>query len=223
MTETETTVRDDPPRTPFEPEDRWVPVDRRWFGLDRATIIPAAIVLAVAIVMSILIPAVNNSVAYDDEVVAGDVMELKDGITLVPAVGWGITDGVRETDAPVSGSFPQRATLVNSGALFTVYTAPFAGDANALLEQIKKTSDALATAESLRVSGDSSSITTASGIRGVITSYSNSTADGVIAAFVVDGKGIEVVSTGPSDVAPTITDDIAHMIVSISHRAGEGS
>ena len=73
-----------------------------------------------------------------------------------------------------------------------------------------------------RVSDDSSAITTESGIRGVLTSYSNSSTDGVIAAFVVDGKGIEVVSTGPSDVAPAITDDIARMIVSIGHRTGEG-
>jgi len=222
MTHTTVTERGGPTPDRYEPDDRWVPVDRRWFGLDRTTILPAAIVLAVAIVMSIVIPQINDAVSYDDPVVAGDVMELQYGITFVPAPGWGITDGVREADAPVTGSFPPRATLVNGGAMFTVYTAPFAGDANALLEQIKETSDALATEKSLRLSDDASAITTESGIRGVLTSYSNSTTDGVIAAFVVDGKGIEVVSTGPSDVAPTITDDIAHMIVSIGHRTGEG-
>ncbi|MFJ7617423.1 hypothetical protein DBV08_13070 [Rhodococcus sp. KBW08] len=222
MTHANVTEREGPPPARYEPDDRWVPVDRRWFGLDRTTILPAAIVLAVAIVMSIVIPQINDAVSYDDPVVAGDVMELQYGITFVPAPGWGITDGVREADTPVTGSFPPRAALVNGGAMFTVYTAPFTGDAQALLEQIKKTSDALATEKSLRVSDDSSAITTESGIRGVLTSYSNSSTDGVIAAFVVDGKGIEVVSTGPSDVAPAITDDIARMIVSIGHRTGEG-
>ncbi|NMM82844.1 hypothetical protein B2J88_00410 [Rhodococcus sp. SRB_17] len=223
MSDIDTRVPVAPPPVPYEPDDRWVPVDRRWFGLDRATLVPAAIVLAIAIVMSIVIPAINDSVPYDDGVVAGDVMEIEGGVTFIPALGWGITAGVRATDLPTAGSFPPRATLVNGGAMFTVYTAPFAGEANALLEQIKKTSDALATEKSLRVSDDSTAITTVDGLRGVLTSYSNSNADGVIAAFVVDGKGIEVVSTGPIDVDPTITDDVARMIVSISHQTGEDS
>ncbi|MFD6057503.1 hypothetical protein [Rhodococcus wratislaviensis] len=46
----------DAPARPFEPDDRWVPVDRRWFGLDRATIAPALIVLAVASVMALILP-----------------------------------------------------------------------------------------------------------------------------------------------------------------------
>lgn len=106
MTHANVTEREGPPPARYEPDDRWVPVDRRWFGLDRTTILPAAIVLAVAIVMSIVIPQINDAVSYDDPVVAGDVMELQYGITFVPAPGWGITDGVREADTPVTGSFP---------------------------------------------------------------------------------------------------------------------
>lgn len=211
------------PTPRYEPDDRWVPVDRRWFGLDRATFLPAAIVLAFAIVMSVLIPAINGSVSYDDEVVAGDVMELNGQITFVPAVGWGITSGVRSTDIPLAGSFPSSATVTNSGASFTVRTAPFPGDARGLLEQIKETSDALSTDKSLRVTGDPVEVTTHSGDRGVISRFSNSTTDGVIAAFVYDGTGVEVVATGPANVDHRITDDIARMIVSIDDRNGEGS
>ncbi|MER5837642.1 hypothetical protein ABT116_44625, partial [Streptomyces sp. NPDC002130] len=61
MTHANVTEREGPPRARYEPDDRWVPVDRRWFGLDRTTILPAAIVLAVAIVMSIVIPQINDA------------------------------------------------------------------------------------------------------------------------------------------------------------------
>ena len=123
----------------------------------------------------------------------------------------------------MTGSFPSSATVTSGGASFTVRTAPFAGDARALLEQIKETSDALANDRSMRVTGDPVDITTHSGDRGVMTRLSNSTTDGVIAAFVYDGAGVEVLATGPADVDQGITEDIARMIVSIDHRTGEGS
>lgn len=222
MPTTDLHERADPTRH-YEPDDRWVPVDRRWFGLDRSTFPPAAIVLAFAIVMSVILPAINDSVSYDDEVVAGDVMELDGAITFAPAVGWDITSGVRATDTPVSGLYPARATVTGSGASFTVRTAPFTGDARTLLEQIKETSDALATEESPRVTGAPVHVTTHSGDRGVISRFSSSTADGVIAAFVFDGTGVEVVATGPAEVDHRIPEDIARMIVSIDDRTGEGS
>lgn len=223
MSDTDTRNRVDllPPH--YEPDDRWVPVDRRWLGLDRATLIPAAVVIAFALVMAFVLPTINDSVSYDDEVVAGDVMELDGGITFVPVPDWGITAGVRDTDTPITGTYPDAARVTNGAVSFTVKTAPFTGDARELLEQIKTTTDALATGESFRVNGEPTVIITESGHRGVMAGYSNSTADGVIAAFVIDGVGVSAIAVGPSNIDPSTTEAIARMIVSISQRPGEGS
>ena len=64
------------PGARFDPGERWVPVDGRWLGLDRRTLVPALVVLAVAALMSIVLPAANKLTPYDDEVVEGDVVSI---------------------------------------------------------------------------------------------------------------------------------------------------
>ncbi|GAF44200.1 hypothetical protein [Rhodococcus wratislaviensis] len=213
----------DAPARPFEPDDRWVPVDRRWFGLDRATIAPALVVLAVASVMALILPAIDRAVPYEDTVAAGDVLEVNGDVTFSPATGWGITSGVRAGDRPVSGDYPDTATVVDGDVVFTVHTGEFDGDAEALLAQIADTTDALHGAQGFHVTGSPETIVTDTGDRGVIAGFSGTHSDGVIAAFVLDGRGVEVVATGPAEVSGDTTVTIARMITSIGHRTGEGS
>ncbi|CAM2988975.1 DUF4245 domain-containing protein [Prescottella defluvii] len=207
----------------FEPDDRWVPVDRRWLGLDRRTILPTLVVLAFVLVMSVILPAIDGATPYDDTVAAGDVMEIEGGVTFVPAVDWGITSGVRAGDAPTSGSYPPSATVVDGDVSFSVRSAPFSGDATGLLDQIKQTSEALNGDNGFRVTGTPVDITTADGSRGVLARYSGTASEGVIAAFVFDGIGVEAVATGPAEIADDSSSDIGAMIASISHSMGEGA
>lgn len=207
----------------FDPGDRWVPVDRRWLGLDRRTIAPALIVLALALLMGSVLPWINESVAYDDKVVAGDVIEVRGGVTFVPATGWGITDGVRAGQRPVSGQYPETATVVDGGFSFAIRTAPFTGDASSLLEQIRTTTNALNGGQGFQITGDPVDITTGSGDRGVTARFQGSRSDGTIAAFVFDDLGVEVVSYGPSDATDTPAAEVAAMITSITQSTEETS
>ena len=85
--ETDTSSAASAPR--FEPDEGWVPADQRLFGVDRRTIGPTLTVVALAIVMSVVLPVTNAKVAYDDIVTAGDVVELEGDVTFVPEAGWG--------------------------------------------------------------------------------------------------------------------------------------
>ena len=192
------------------------PVDRRWLGLDRATLVPALVVLAFALVMAVILPAIDNSVAYDDKVGDGDVMEVR-GVTFVPAPGWGITSGVRVGDAPTSGSYPDSATVVDGDVSLTVRTGEFPGDARALLQQIKDTTQALD--ENIHIDGTPVPVTTESGEQGVIARYAGPRFDGALAAFVIDGRGVQVTAVGPADTEQQQAEQIARMITSI--RAAE--
>lgn len=204
----------------FEPDERWVPADQRFLGLDRRTFAPTVTVFAVALVMSVVLPIVNAAVPYHDVVKAGDVLELADDVTFVPEVGWGITAGVRAGDRPLSGEYPDHATVVNADETFTVRTAPFGGDADALLNQIEKTSDALNRGRGVHVTGQHTTIVTDQGKQGSTARITGPQTAGVIAAFVFGGRGVEAEATGPSDsVAPTA--DVFAMIRSIS-RGGAG-
>jgi hypothetical protein len=62
--------------------------ERRSLGMDRRTIAPALLVLALAVVMSIVLATVDSETAYRDQLHQGDIAEIADGITLVPASGW---------------------------------------------------------------------------------------------------------------------------------------
>lgn len=209
------------PAPRFEPADGWVPADQRWFGLDRRTIAPTLTVVVAAFVMSVVLPLVNGAVPYRDLVRAGDVMELHGDVTFVPDVGWGITSGVRAGHGPLSGEYPDHATVVNGDTTFTVRTARFHGDADALLNQIEKTTDALNRGRGIHVTGRHTTIVTDQGTRGATARITGAQRDGVIAAFVFDGRGVAAQAIGRSDGAAEPTAAVIEMIRSIS-RGGQG-
>lgn len=208
-----------PPTDQFDPGDRWVPVDRRWLGLDRATLLPAVVVLAFAFVLATVLPAVNGAVEYDDTVVAGDVMEVAGGVTFEPATGWGITSGVRVGDRPATGSYPASATVEADDVSLTVRTGAFSGDARALLEQIRDTTTALD--DNVHIDGTPTPVTTDSGEHGYVARYAGPQFSGVIAAFVEDGRGVQVVATGPPDTDQSRAEEISRMITSIDRGKEE--
>lgn len=212
---------DESSATRFEPGDRWVPADQRLFGLDRRTIAPTLAVFALVIVMSVVLPLINAAVPYRDTVKAGDIMELRGDVTFVPAAGWGITSGVRAGQAPLSGAYPDDATVVKANVTFTVRTAPFHGDADALLDQIEKTSDALNRGRGVHVTSLHTTIVTEQGQQGATAQVTGPQIGGVIAAFVFDRLGVEAEATGPTEVAAEPASAVIGMIRSI-RNGGQG-
>jgi hypothetical protein len=205
----------------FEPDERWVPADERWFGLDRRTIRPTLAVFALAFLMSVVLPVIDATVPYNDIVRAGDVLQLQGDVTFVPEAGWGITDGLRAGHAPLSGEYPTTATVEDGPRKFTVRTGEFHGDARQLLDQIETTSAALNRDRGVRATGDPTTVVTEQGKLGASVRVTGPHITGVIAAFVFGTRGVEAVATGPSDAGSTSTATVLQMIDSIS-QTGEG-
>ena len=212
--ETATSTPSSGPR--FEPDDRWVPADQRLFGVDRRTIGPTLTVFALVIVMSVVLPVINAMVPYNDIVKAGDVLEVAGNVTFVPEAGWGITSGIRAGAGPLSGVYPDTATVENGALKFKVHTGEFHGDATKLLEQIEATSEALNRGRGVHVTGEQTTIVTNQGKQGATVRVTGPHTGGVIAAFVFDGRGVEAVATGPSDTGSEPTAAVFRMIRSIS-------
>lgn len=197
----------------FDPGDRWVPVDRRWLGMDKRTILPALIVLALAFLQGVLLPRIDAAIPEKDVTVAGDVIALQGQVGFTAAGGWSLVAGERQSDEPSGQGYPPQAVLARGGSQFVVRTGTFGGDARALLDQIERTDELLGTG--LTATGEPVAITTTSGVDGVITRYAAATVDGVLAAFVLDGTGIEVVAVGPAQPGQDILGEVADMIASI--------
>jgi hypothetical protein len=209
--------RSAPADRPVEP-DNWVPVERRFLGLDKRTILPALGILALVVIFAGVLPAINEGVSYNREAKAGDVIDLGAGVTFVPADGWGITKGSLSTDKTRSGSKSAIALLVNGAVTFTVQQAPFEGTPNQLLTVINRTTASLRDNQGFHVSGNRRTITTNQGEQGVAEAYTGTDTGGILAAFVFGGTGVKVTAVGPPGAVENQVDDVAAMIGSINYE-----
>ena len=193
-----------------EVPEAWVPVDRRWFGLDRRTVLPALVVLGWALAMSLIVPvAVQLATPPAQRVRAGDTIALAGDVVFVPATGWTLADGVLAGQEPNTG-YPDSATVTSGPVTFAVQTGPFTGTPEDLLQQ-------LATSSGAGPGRPRSQATrTTDGNRGVVARVGSETTDGLIATYVIDGTGVEVMVTGPAELANPPTREVATMLASIA-------
>jgi hypothetical protein len=202
------------------PSDR-APADRRWAGLDRRTVGPALFVLAFALLLKLALPALNAAVAYDDPVVAGDVMELSSGVLFTPVPGWNVESGVRLGHEPAAGA-PATARLVGGDVVLQVTVGPFSRDSRALVSQIRRTASVHDRGD-VHVTGAALPVATDAGMHGLLVHYSTATTEGVLGAFVVGGTGIQVEATGSGGLSDRAMRDIASMIASLRFEIGATS
>lgn len=201
--------------------DDWVPVERRWFGFDRRTVPASLAVLVVVAIANLVLPGIDAATPLKDEIAPGEVLtmggtsvESDKAITVVPPVGWDLESGARE-EAPPAGPLPGSATVVDGARSVTVTLGTFDGDATDLLEQVDDTGAALDPAGP-HVVGEPAPLATDDGTPGVLAAYEGGGSSGVIACFVIDGTGVEVLALGPADGADLgDSEEVLGMIRSI--------
>jgi hypothetical protein len=197
-----------------------VPVEHRILGIDRRTIAPALAVLAFMVLMAVGLPALDESVDYDDPIVAGDVMDLVGGtLTFVPAEGWNRVDGslVGEGAAESVGSV---STVVIEDVTLSVTTGEFDGTPDELLDQVNELNDTLQDPRGLGAAGPRQAVTTPGGLTGVAETFTGLDQRGVTGAFVVDvdgtSVGVEVVVKGSVESMANHFEEIIAMLDSMS-------
>jgi hypothetical protein len=202
---------------------------RRSWGIDRKTVAPALLVLALAVLLSIVLPSLNSATTYKREIRTGDVAAVADGITLVPSPGWALASGalVGRTRSPVGTS--GTTELIDGGVDLYVHAAPFDGTPSALLTRIDDINAALHHARSRDdQSTDRYAVTTDQGSVGVAEDFVGTTRQGSVVAFVLDvgkpsptgaarttSEGVEVIVSGPNGSMSRARDDAVAMIRSI--------
>jgi hypothetical protein len=198
-------------------------------GFDRRTVGPALLVLALAVLMSVVLPSIDRATSYRDQVDKRDVAALADGLTLVPATGWDLATGalVGHTRSPVGTT--ATTEVVHGTVELQVQTAPFDGTPSALLTRVNKID-----ADLERLQGSAAATTrryavrTRQGTVGVAEDFVGVHKQGTIVAFVYrsrgqstssggepSGEGVAVVAAGPKASIARRRDDIVAMIRSI--------
>jgi hypothetical protein len=142
-----------------------VPVEHRFFGLDRRTLPLALVVVGVWLLWTVVAPWVDGRIAWDDTIRAGDRVQLTDDVTFAPAPGWGLVSGLRTTDRTSSGErSTSQAELTTDGVIFLAQRGAWNGTPRALLDQITKITSTEESREGFEVSTGPTSTQTASGV-----------------------------------------------------------
>lgn len=178
------------------------------------TLLPAApVVVLVALAMWGL-PALDRNVPVDDPAQAGDVIRVG-GVEFDPAAGWSIDSGVLASDPPESGGFPNTAQVSKDGFTFSVVSDTFDGTPAELMAQLQENNERLSNGATIDM-GRVETFRTDEGARGVAGRFTFAGGAGLVAAYVIDGTGVEVVLTGPDETADAdLEADVVGMIRSI--------
>ena len=199
---------------------------RRSTGIDRRTVAPALLVLALAVLMSVVLPLIDSETPYRHALHGGDVAELADGITLVPTAGWNLSSGalVGHTRSVVGST--ATTELTDGSVNFDVQTAPFAGTPSALLGRVNKISAELHHARGSSAATRHYPVTTRQGAVGVGEDFVGVNGQGSVVAFVFTagrqttgaqktGEAIAIVVSGAKGPISRGRGDIVAMIRSI--------
>jgi hypothetical protein len=157
-----------------------VPVEHRFLGLDRRTFKPGLIVLGIALVLIYGLTALNAVIPWHNEIRAGDVLDLGDGATAVPPVGWQLESGTLVGGSAASATNLQ-IVLATGGATVQLTGTSYTGNAAAFLDQVYRSEDNDRTG----VDGSRGTVTTAAGLVGVAQSATAPSGDQLDVAFKV--------------------------------------
>jgi hypothetical protein len=202
--------------------------ERRILGIDRRTVGPALLVLALALIEGVVLPSIDAGTTYRDQLHEGDVVVLADGITLAAASGWDLASGALEGDTRSSVGSTAGTELVDGGVELSVQAAPFDGSSSALLTRIDRINADLSRARGrTAATTDRYAVTTRQGVRGVGEDFVGPTRQGSVVAFVFPssatadgteasaGEGVAVIVSGPKDQVARRRREIVAMIRSI--------
>lgn len=208
------------------PPDGWVPVERRWLGLDRRSLLPGAVVAVVGILLSGVVPFVNDSVSWNNPIAAGDRVALGPRVVVTPPVGWQLVSGVRVGEQTVAPPAPA-ASLSDAGVTMTVGVEALPAGVDTLLTTV--TDDVRGSAEGAgyRAQSDPVHLTTDGGLRGVAQRWSSPATTGIVAVVEVpaaDGSGspsgVVVRVSGPGNAMDSVNADVERTLRSVARGDG---
>ncbi|MFC4944064.1 hypothetical protein [Pseudonocardia sp. GCM10023141] len=208
------------------PPDGWVPVERRRLGLDRQSLLPGLAVAVVGILLSGVIPFINDAVPWDNAIAAGDRVALGPQLVVTPPVGWQLVNGVRVGERTVAGPAPV-AELTDAGVTMVLTAEALPGGVEALLTTVTDDIAGSDQGAGLRVDGDPVHLITDSGRTGVTQRWSSPSTTGIVAVIAVPPAdasqrptGVVIRVSGSGNATDVVNPDVERTLRSVAR--GEG-
>lgn len=205
----------------MEADGDHTPDEPRFAGLDRRTVAPGLAVLALAAVLNVALPAIDDAMRYDVHVETGETISLK-SVSFTPAADWGVVteDGADAADPPAT----ERVVVGEGTSRFGLTVTDTALTAEELLDEAGTLDPGLDDVRGFHVAGTPSSYTTTQGVAGTIERFTGVGSEGFVAAFVDEGVGVIVVVSAAENQLREHTGDINDMLDSVEfERAGEAA
>jgi len=199
-----------------DPPEDWVPVERRWLGLDRRSL-PAGITVAViAILFTAVLPFLNDSISWNNPIVAGDRIALGPQAVVTPPLGWQLVNGVRVGEQTTAGA---AAVLTDAGVTMNLAVEALPDGVDMLLTTITGDISRSAQGTGLRADSTAVHLTTAGGLTAAVQRWSSPSTSGVVAVIAdppADGSGsptaVVIQASGPGSALDTVIADVDRTI-----------
>ena len=204
-----------------------MPIDERVGGFDRRTIWPGVVLLIVWAIWAHAMPWIDNQIALDDPIVAGDVVNLgaQGQLTFVPAVGWNLDSGLRLTEGSEGRvGVPSSSSVSSDVVSYSVGVGNWEGTADELLDRMLRVNDSLDTLVAKDEQGRDS-VANVDGVAGRVVYVRGVDESVLIVAFVFPNSdpaltsiGVEIEVRGQTADFQDQIEEIASMIATTVYR-----
>jgi hypothetical protein len=184
------------------------PHRRTFLGLERQGAGWTLVIAAITLLLAVGLPIADSAIATEDAALAGSVTDIGLGVRITPAAGWRV---VSQPDDRA-----HQAQFTRAGALVTIRAAPYSGSAEDAYVRLAATIDA---ESGVQIASDPQTVTTATGLVGVVTAFAGSAEQGFFAVFVSRRVLAVVIAESPLAAFPFVADDMASMIGTVEIRA----
>jgi hypothetical protein len=179
-------------------------VRRTFLGLERQGLGWTLVIAAVVLVFAVGLPIADSAISTDNAALAGSVADIGLGVRITPAPGWRVVSQASDQ--------AHQAQFTRAGALVTVRAEPFSGTAEDAYAQLAATINAQA---GVQIASDPQTVTTPSGLVGIVAAFAGSTEQGYFAVFVSRGVVAVVIAESPPAAFPLVAGDMLSMIGSV--------
>jgi hypothetical protein len=176
-----------------------------FLGLDRRGWPGTVIVALVAAFIAVGLPLLNDLVASDRALEAGETVEVGQHVTFTAADGWSL-------DAERTSPQADRVEL-SQGALS--YTVDAATATRQLPFEFERFAEEIRDGSGAQLFNGPDSVTTDQGLVGIVGSYNAPTSEGRFGVFQAGSVLVRVLAEGPPDAMAAGIDDVVSMTRSL--------
>jgi hypothetical protein len=185
------------------------PTRRTALGLERQGLGWTLVLGAIALVLAVGLPLADSAVSTQHASVAGSVTDVGLGVRMTPSADWSVV--------PQQDDGARRVRFTRTGALVTVNATSYAGSTRAAYGRLAQ---AIAAQDGVQIASDPQTITTASGLAGIVSAFAASSEQGYFAVFTAHGVLAVVLAESPLTAFHAVDGDMRAMIGSVEIGTG---